>query len=72
MDTKAEVNLKLEMSTDETVEWLTNTVGLTRYAEVFKSMQIDGIMLANIEEQDLINELGVSSRLHRVKILGEI
>ena len=72
MDTKAKINLSLEMSTDETLDWLKNTVGLEEYEKPFYTNKIDGIMLAEMKDQDLIDVLGISNRLHRVKILGEI
>ena len=59
MDTKAKVDLTLEMSNDETLHWLKNTVGLEEYEIGFKMKKIDGVMLANMKEQDLIDDLGI-------------
>lgn len=52
-------------------EWIA-TLELTKYRTKFEEMGIDGSLLFEITEQDLISDLEISIRLHRVKILESI
>ena len=49
--------------------WLSETCELPQYAEAFKSASIDGPMLQSLSAEDLEDELGIASSLHRRKIL---
>jgi pSer/pThr/pTyr-binding forkhead associated (FHA) protein len=55
----------------EVGDWLV-TISLGQYREKFEELGIDGILLFETKEEDLKNDLEVSIRLHRVKILQEI
>jgi pSer/pThr/pTyr-binding forkhead associated (FHA) protein len=55
----------------EVSEWL-QTIGLPVYREKFEQIRIDGPLLFEVQEDDLKNDLQVTIRLHRVKILQEI
>lgn len=43
-----------------------------RYAQVFKDMGVDGATLLELEEKDLLEDFGVSVRVHRVRIVEEV
>jgi pSer/pThr/pTyr-binding forkhead associated (FHA) protein len=55
----------------DVVEWL-GSLELAQYAAKFTDLAIDGLMLLAITEPDLEQDLGVSVRLHRFKILENI
>ena len=44
-------------------------VGLSQYKEVFASEAVDGEMFQMLDDDILSTELGVNSRLHRVRLL---
>jgi hypothetical protein len=46
-----------------------SVVGLHQYQESFAREAVDGDMFMLLDDEILINELGVSSRLHRVRLL---
>jgi hypothetical protein len=56
---------------DEVSEWL-RLIEMDQYVENFKAMSIDGWLIFEIEEDDLINDLKVSAKLHRKKIMKGI
>ena len=43
--------------------------GLEQYMEVFKKERIDGGILSLLGEDDLRLELGIDSRLHRLRLM---
>lgn len=51
--------------------WL-NLIEMGQYAQIFKEMSIDGMMIFEIEEEDLTSELKICKKLHRKKILKGI
>ncbi len=51
------------------VQQLLDVMHLSQYKEVFKSTQIDGELLTAVDECDLQEELGVHSKLHRLRLL---
>ena len=59
-------------SEEDVIEWLSSFRALRRYTEAFEELGVDGHMLANVTDEDLKLDLGVSVRLHRVKLLKEV
>ena len=53
-------------------QWLEGVVFLPQYKDKFKELAIDGSLLPFIEDQDLQTDLGITIRLHRVKIIEAI
>ena len=51
--------------------WL-GEINLQQYREKFEQIRIDGALLFEVQEEDLKEDLDVSVRLHRVKVLQEI
>jgi len=51
--------------------WL-ERLNLGRYVESFAELQVDGSMLEYLTDEILSDELEVSSKLHRVKIIKSI
>ena len=49
--------------------WLRNDIHLPEYAEAFAKEEVTGQLLLMLTYEDLRNELGVESNLHRKKIL---
>jgi pSer/pThr/pTyr-binding forkhead associated (FHA) protein len=58
-------------SVREVGEWLA-TLDLSKYRTKFEEMGIDGSLLFEITDHDLISDLEIQIRLHRVKILDSI
>ena len=56
---------------DEVSEWL-RLIEMDQYVENFKAMSIDGWLIFEIEEDDLVNDLKVNTKLHRKKIMKGI
>ena len=44
-------------------------MNLQQYQDTFKSEQIDGEVLAECDEAVLEHELGITSRLHRLRLM---
>eukprot|EP00742_Colponemidia_sp_Colp-10_P005563 GILJ01005946.1.p1 GENE.GILJ01005946.1~~GILJ01005946.1.p1 ORF type:complete len:633 (+),score=87.92 GILJ01005946.1:94-1992(+) len=55
-------------SAQDVGQWLAS-LGLSQYKENFEKLAIDGSCLFDVTEADLVNDLGVSVRIHRSKIL---
>ena len=47
-------------------------MSLKPYQETFKREQINGEILSECDEEVLMNDLGVSSKLHRMRLLKVI
>lgn len=58
-------------SAREVAVWL-RSLELSQYASRFEALGIDGVLLFEITDDDLARDLGVTIRLHRVKVLEEI
>lgn len=56
---------------EDVSEWL-RLIEMEQYVEQFRSMSIDGWLIFEIEEDDLINDLKVETKLHRKKIMKGI
>lgn len=56
---------------DEVSQWL-RLIEMEQYVEDFRLMSIDGWLIFEIEEEDLINDLKVNTKLHRKKIMKGI
>ena len=61
-----------EIWTQEHIEIWLETIGMSCYLSTFKEMKIDGYLILDLEENDLENELQISKKLHRKKILKAI
>ena len=48
---------------------LLSKMGLSQYARQFASESIDGLVLCELDEATLEHELGVASKLHRVRLI---
>ena len=46
-----------------------NKLGISQYKEMFIAEKIDGPIFIELDEEVLEKELGIASRLHRLKIL---
>jgi len=57
--------------TAEVASWL-DSIELGMHADVFKTHSVNGKMLLALNDQDLYQTLGVTSPLHRKKLLMEI
>ena len=44
-------------------------MGLARYAQTFKEERIDGNLLFDLNEEILEEELGMSEKMHRMKLM---
>ena len=51
---------------------LLEILGLTKYKNVFIDEEISGALLQELDEEILKVELGITSRLHRLKLLRVI
>ena len=51
---------------------LLESMGLQQYKEVFEKEQINGEVLIELDEDILKEELGVSSRVHRIRLMKVI
>ena len=51
---------------------LLNALKLTQYKDIFINEEITGEILAELNEADLQNELGITSKIHRVKLMKVI
>ena len=47
-------------------------MGMEQYSEIFRQQQINGDILSDCDDELLRNELCISSRLHRMKLLSVI
>jgi hypothetical protein len=56
---------------EDVSEWL-RLIEMEQYVEQFRNMSIDGWLIFEIEEDDLINDLKVDAKLHRKKIMKGI
>ena len=56
---------------EDVSEWL-RLIEMEQYVEKFKNMSIDGWLIFEIEEDDLITDLKVERKLHRKKIMKGI
>ena len=52
--------------------WLEFGLNLPQYKGVFQNLSLDGEMIEAITEDDLMNDLEITTRLHRVKIMNHI
>lgn len=55
----------------DVLDWL-RSLDLSQYVGQFESLGIDGALLLQITDEDLAHDLGVTVRLHRVKLLSHI
>ena len=55
-------------SVDDVTRWL-ETLSLGQYVESFKEATVDGAFLMELREEDLVQVLGVSHKLHVRKII---
>ena len=51
---------------------LLDQLNLAMYKEAFKREQIDGWLFAELNDEILEHELGITSRLHRIKLIRVI
>lgn len=56
---------------EDVSEWL-RLIEMEQYVDQFRNMSIDGWLIFEIEEDDLINDLKVNAKLHRKKIMKGI
>ena len=63
-----------DWSTDQVIEWLdeTNPVIKTKCEKAFRDEGVDGKMLESMDDSTLKEELGVSSKMHRKRLLDAI
>ena len=55
----------------QVLDWLTS-LELPQYRQRFEELSIDGNLLVQITEEDLINDIQISIRLHRFKIIDNL
>ena len=51
---------------------LLDSMSLEKYQENFKREQVNGEILSECDEEVLTNDLGISSKLHRIKLMKVI
>lgn len=56
---------------EDVSEWL-RLIEMEQYVETFRKMSIDGWLIFEIEEDDLISDLQIKAKLHRKKIMKGI
>lgn len=63
-----------DWSTDRVVEWLReiNPSIHQKYEKAFRDEGVDGKMLESMEDSDLLEDVGVASKMHRKRLLGAI
>ncbi|XP_066515055.1 NAD(+) hydrolase SARM1 [Hoplias malabaricus] len=57
--------------TGEVQRWL-QQIGFTTFSDRFQELQVDGDLLLNITEEDLVNDLGMTSGLIRKRFLRDL
>ena len=55
----------------DVLSWL-NIIGLEQYSDAFNELKVDGYLILDLTDQDLEEELKISSKLHRKKLLKAI
>ena len=60
----------LKMDLEDVSTWL-KSMKFEQYVENFKENDVDGALLSQVDDEALL-EIGVTSRLHRKRILGNI
>ena len=63
--------LASKWSVSQVTDWL-NSLELSQYSSKFEELRIDGVLLLQVTDSDLISDLGIQVRLHRCKILENI
>ena len=53
---------------EDVIKWL-NLIGMSQYIENFKEMKIDGLIILDLDENDLNSELLIKKKLHLKKIM---
>jgi hypothetical protein len=61
----------INWSTDDVINWLCS-IGMDEYGATFKNEEIDGLALANLDNEYLRNDLNIMKLGHRIKILDAI
>jgi len=61
----------INWSVAEVISWLEHSVGLPQYVELFERHEVDGALLSYLDKVAL-EELGVPSALHRLKLLTSL
>ena len=56
---------------EDIITWL-GIIGMDKYAQNFLDMGVDGYLILDLEEQDIVEELQISVKLHRKKIMKAI
>ena len=47
-------------------------MGLAQYKDIFARERITGDVLSELSEEDLQHELGITSRIHRIRLMKVI
>jgi hypothetical protein len=58
-------------SCEDVSQWL-RLIEMSQYIQNFRDMSIDGWLIFEIDEEDLVNDLKISKKLHRKKIMKGI
>jgi pSer/pThr/pTyr-binding forkhead associated (FHA) protein len=53
---------------EDVIKWL-ELIGMIQYKEKFEEMRIDGLIIFDLDENDLKHELGITKKLHLKKIV---
>lgn len=56
---------------DDVLVWL-KLIGMEKYAENFSEMKVDGLLILELQEDELLQELHIEIKLHRKKIMKAI
>ncbi len=56
---------------DDVLVWL-KLIGMEKYAENFSEMKVDGLLILELQEDELLQELHIEIKLHRKKIIKAI
>jgi hypothetical protein len=71
-DKDLDVRELVDWSPQEVGDWVAHTLQLPKYADMFVASGVDGMLLLELDDDDLEYELRVDSPTHRDRILAEI
>ena len=62
----------LAWSVENVCEWVRDKLELEQYCDAFRSGAVDGALLVEMRDDELLADLDIQNRLHRKKILTRI
>jgi hypothetical protein len=62
----------LEFKVDQVADWVENNLGLPQYRDMLVRNAVDGLLLVELTDDDLLFELRIDDASHRARILGAL